>query len=101
MSTLKRISKKQLQRHLENLIALAKTVTPEVTAEITTPGNEGQHAWLMLYVPDELEERISEIISEHVYDIFVETGYDIAALVYEQSQMQNAATKANSEVSAV
>lgn len=56
--------------------------------EITIPGSEGQHAWLFIYVPDELEEQIDELISERVYDIFVQTGYDIAALVYEKSQLQ-------------
>ena len=88
MNTPKRVSKRQLQRHLNELIALAKTVTPDVKNEIRIPGSEGQHAWLLLYVPDELEEKISELISERVYDIFIQTGYDIAALVYEKSQLQ-------------
>lgn len=89
MNTLKRVSKRQLQRHLNELIALAQTVTPDVKNEIMIPGSDGQHAWLMLYVPDELEEKISDLISERVYDIFIETGYDIAALVYEKSQLQS------------
>ena len=83
-----RISKKQLQQHLNELIALAKTVTPDVQAEIEIPGVEGQHAWLRLYVPDELEEQIDDLISERVYEIFIDTGCDIAALVYEKSQLQ-------------
>jgi len=91
MKALRKISKKQLQRHLDELIAVAKSVTSDVKIEIMIPGSEGQHAWLMIYVPDELEEQISELINERVYDIFIETGYDIAALVYEKSQFQDAA----------
>ena len=86
-----KISKRQLQRHLDELIALAKTVTPDVEAVIQIPGDEGQHAWLKLYVPAELEERIDDLISDRVYDIFIDTGYDIAAIVYEKSQLQQAA----------
>ena len=88
MKTPKAASKRQLRMHLDELIALVKTVTPDVQTEITIPGSEGQHAWLFIYVPDELEEQIDELVSERVYDIFVKTGYDIAALVYEKSQLQ-------------
>lgn len=87
MKTKRTISPKQLQKYLDELIALAKTVTPDVHAEIQMPGDDGQHAWLRLYVPDELEEPIDDLISERVYEIFIETGYDIAALVYEKSQL--------------
>jgi hypothetical protein len=82
------ISKRQLQKHLQELIALAKTVTPDVHADIQIPGDEGQHAWLKLYVPDELEEQVDDLISERIYDLFIDTGYDIAALVYEKSRLQ-------------
>ena len=88
MKTSKTVSKRQLRKHLDELIALAKSVTPDVQTEITIPGSEGQHAWLFIYVSDELEEQIDELISERVYEIFVKTGYDIAALVYEKSQLQ-------------
>lgn len=87
MKTKRPISPKQLKKYLDELIALAKTVTPDVHAEIQMPGDDGQHAWLRLYVPDELEEPIDDLISERVYEIFIETGYDIAALVYEKSQL--------------
>ncbi len=88
MKTKKRISKKQLQKHIDGLIALAKTVTPDVTSEILIPGYEGQHAWLSLYVPDEFDDQIDELVSERVYDVFVNAGYDIGALVYGKSQLQ-------------
>ena len=84
----KRISKKQLQKYLDELVAVAKTVTADVEAVIEIPGAEEQHAWLRIYVPDELEEQIGDLVSQRAHDIFIETGYDIAALVYEKSQAQ-------------
>lgn len=84
-----RISKKQLHKHLDELIALAKTVAPEVQATFDIPGYEGQHARLEIYVPDELEEPVSDLISQRAHDIFIDTGYDIAAIVYEKSDLQN------------
>lgn len=88
MKTKTTISKKRLQKHLDELIALAKTATPNVEAVIEIPGAEGQHAWLKIYVPDELEEQVDELISQRAHDIFIDTGYDIAALVYEKSPTQ-------------
>jgi hypothetical protein len=84
----KRISKKQLQKYIDELIALAKTVTPDVEAVIEIPGAEELHAWLRIYVPDELEEQIGDLIIQRAHDIFIETGYDIGAIVYEKSQSQ-------------
>lgn len=90
MKTKKVFSKRQLQKHLEELTAIARNLTPEVETVVQIPGVEGQHAWLEIYVPDELEEQISELVSERVLDIFMETGYDIGALVYEKSRLQQA-----------
>jgi hypothetical protein len=83
------ISKRQLQKYLNELIALAKSVTPDVDAETLIPGDEGQHAWLKLYVPDEFEEQIDDLLVERTYDIFIETGYDIAAIAYEKSLLKH------------
>ncbi len=95
MKTTKRISRKQLQKHIDGLIALAKTVTPDVTSEILIPGYDGQHAWLSLYVPDEFDDQIDELVSERVYDIFVNSDYDIGALVYDKSQLRNTVISTN------
>jgi len=83
----KNISKKQLQKYLDELVALAKTVTSDVESEVHIPGDDGQHAWLKLYVPDEFEEQIDDLIVERTYDIFNEAGYDIAAIAYEKSRL--------------
>lgn len=88
-----RISKKQLHKHLDELVALAKSVTADVHANFDIPGYEGQHARLEIYVPDELEEPVSELISQRAHDIFIDTGYDIAALVYEKSDLRDAAAE--------
>jgi hypothetical protein len=85
----KKISKRRVQQYLDELVALAKTVTPDVEFVSHIPGDEGQHAWLKLYVPDELEEQIDDLLVERIYDIFNETGYDIAAIAYEKSSLQN------------
>ncbi len=87
MKTTKAISKRQLQKYLDELLALAKTATSDVESVIHIPGYEGQHAWIEIYVPDELEERIDELVSQRAHDIFIDTGYDIGALVYEKSQL--------------
>jgi len=81
------ISKRQLRKYLDELTALAKSVTSDVEREILIPGDEGQHAWLKLYVPDEFEERVHDLIVERANDIFIETGYDIAAIAYEKSRL--------------
>ncbi len=82
------ISKRRVQKYLNELVALAKTVTPDVEFVSHIPGDEGQHAWLKLYVPDEFEEQIDDLIVDRANDIFIETGYDIAAIAYEKSLLQ-------------
>jgi hypothetical protein len=89
------ISKKRLQKYLDELIALAKTVTPDAEAVVDIPGAEGQHAWLKIYVPDAFEEQVDELIGQRAHDIFIDTGYDIAALVYEKSQVQELTAETN------
>lgn len=91
MKTKPVISKRQLRKYLDELIVLAKSATPDVQTEILIPGDEGQHAWLKIYVPDELEEQVHDLIVERANDIFIETGYDIAAIVYEKSRLQHTA----------
>jgi len=88
MKTKKTISKRQLQKHLDELVAIARNLTPDVETVVQIPGFEDQHAWLEIYVPDELEEKISDLVSERVLDIFMETGCDIGAIVYEKSYLQ-------------
>ena len=88
ISTKKKVSKVRLQKHIDSIVALAKTLTPEVAAEIQIPGYEGQHAWLALYVPGEFDDQVDELVSQRVYDIFVETGYAIGAQVYEKAQAE-------------
>jgi hypothetical protein len=89
----KRISKKQLQKYLDELIELAKTVTSDVETVVRIPGLEEQHAWLEIYAPDELAEQIGDLIVQRAHDIFIETGYDIGAIVYEKSQAQEQAAE--------
>jgi hypothetical protein len=91
----KRISKKQLQKYINELIALAQSITPDVQAIVHIPGDEGQHAWLKIHVPDELEEQIGDLVSQRAHDIFIETGYDIGAIVYEKSQLQEMEAETN------
>ncbi len=86
-----RISKRQLQKYLDELIALAQTATTDVKATVEIPGYEGQHARLEIYVPDELEEQLHDLVSQRAHDIFIDTGYDIAALVCEKSEWQEEA----------
>jgi len=95
MKVNRKISKRQLQQYLNDLIALAKTVTPDVEPITHIPGDEEQHAWLKLYVPDEFVDQVDDLISERVYDIFINDGYDIAALAYEKSLLQNSPVEEN------
>jgi hypothetical protein len=48
-------------------------------------------------VPDELEEQIDELVSQRAHDIFIDTGYDIAALVYEKSDLQAEGLRATAD----
>lgn len=89
MNATKRPSKTKLQKNIDGIIALAKTLTPDVAVEIQIPGYEGQHAWLALYVPSEFDDQVDELVSQRVYDIFVETGYAIGAQVYEKAQTES------------
>lgn len=91
MKVSKTFSKRQLRKHLNELITLAKTVTPEVETMVLIPGVENQHAWLEIYVAEELFDRVNELISQRVYDLFIETGYDIGAIVHDKSQLRQAA----------
>ncbi|MEK7729972.1 MAG: hypothetical protein AAB354_16305 [candidate division KSB1 bacterium] len=88
MKSKKNISKKRLQQHIDELVAIAKSVTPDVKVDIQVPGYEDQHAWVEICVPDEMEEQLYDRISQRAHDIFIDTGYDIGALVYEKSQLQ-------------
>jgi hypothetical protein len=87
--------KKRLQKYLNELIALAKNVTPDVEAVVQIPGLEEQHAWLELYVPEEFFDRIDELVIQRAHDIFIETGYDIGAIVHEKSQLLKLAVETN------
>jgi len=95
MKTAKTISKRRLQKYIDELIAVAKNLTPEVETVTQIPGDDGQHAWLEIYVPDELVDQVDDLISERVYDMFVTEGYDIGAIVYEKSQLQPMAVTAD------
>jgi len=86
------ISKRRLVQYLNELIALAKTVTIDVEADAHIPGFENQHARLEIYVPDELEEQISDLVSQRTHEIFIESGYDIGAIVFEKSELLETAT---------
>lgn len=86
MKPKKSISKKRLQQHIDELVAIAKSVTSEVKVDIQIPGYENQHAWVEICVPEEMEEHLYDQISQRAHDIFIDTGYDIGALVYEKSQ---------------
>jgi len=92
MSTIRAISKRRLVQYLNELIALAKTVTIDVEADAHVPGFENQHARLEIYVPDELEEQISDLVSQRTHEIFIESGYDIGASVFEKSELLETAT---------
>lgn len=85
----KSISQKKLQQHIDELIAIAKSVAPDVKVDIQIPGYEDQHAWVEICVPEEVEDQLYDRISQRAHDIFIDTGYDIGALVYEKSDLQN------------
>lgn len=89
MPTIRAISKRRLIQYLNELVALAKTITQDVETDAHIPGDENQHARLTMYVPDEFEEQIDELVIQRVCDIFIETGYDIGVMVYEKSQLQS------------
>jgi len=87
MKSKRPVSKKELNKHLEELINLAKSITPDVVHRVQIPGFEGQHAWLEIYVPDEVEEKVDDLIGERANDILLATGYDIGAIVCEKSEL--------------
>jgi hypothetical protein len=93
MKTKRFISKRRLQQHLNELVELAKARTSDVTYFSHIPGDERQHAWLKIYVPDELADQIDDLVSERAHNIFIETGYDIGAIVYEKSQLRLASAE--------
>ena len=88
MKPKKAISPKKLRQHIDELVAIAKSVTPDIKTVIQIPGYEDQHAWVEIYVPDEVEDQLYDRISQRAHDIFIDTGYDIGALVYEKSQLR-------------
>jgi hypothetical protein len=92
MPTVRAASKRRLVQYLNELIALAKTITIDVGADAHVPGFENQHARLEIYVPDELEEQISDLVSQRTHEIFIESGYDIGAIVFEKSELLETAT---------
>lgn len=95
MPTVCAISKGRLVQYLNELVVLAKTVTPEVEPIAYVPGYENQHARLEIYVPEELEEQIDDLVIQRAHDIFMETGYDIGVMTFEKSRLQQEITEAN------
>ena len=87
MKTKHTISKRRLQQYLNELVAIAKARTADVVFVSNIPGDEEQHAWLKVYVPDELADQLDDLIVQRAHDIFIETGYSIGAIVYEKSQL--------------
>jgi hypothetical protein len=94
MKAKRTVSKRRLQQYLNELVALAKTVTPDVEPITHIPGDEEQHAWLKLYVPDEFVDQVDDLISERVYEIFIKEGYDIAAIAYDKSLLHHTPVEA-------
>lgn len=82
------ISKRRLVDHLNDLVAIAKSITSDVKPIVVIPGVEGQHAWINIFVPDDLADQIDELVAQRAHDIFMTTGYDIGIMVYEKSQVQ-------------
>lgn len=92
MKPQKSISKKQLQKYVDELVTLAKSVTPEVNTLVQIPGYEDQHAWLEIYVPEEYDDQVQDLVSERANDLFIDTGYDIGVIVHENSRLPQAET---------
>jgi len=93
MKVKRSISKKQIQNHINELLTLARRVTSDVKSEVYIPGVEGQHAWLNVYVPDKLADKIHDMVVQRSHDIFMATGYDIGVVVHEKSQLRNPIAK--------
>jgi hypothetical protein len=97
MKTKTAISQRQLQKYLNELIALAQTITSDLETTIHIPGDEGQHAWLEIYAPDALVDQIGDLVSERAHNIFINTGYDIGTIVYEKSELLQAVAEADED----
>ena len=93
MKTKQTISKRRLQQYINELVAIAKARTNDVAFVSNIPGDEEQHAWLKIYVPDDLADQIDDLIVQRAHDIFIETGYSIGAIVYEKSQLRLASAE--------
>jgi len=87
MKTKQAISKRRLQQYINELVAIAKARTDDVAFVSNIPGDEEQHAWLKIYVPNDLAEQIDDLVVQRAHDIFIDTGYSIGAIVYEKSQL--------------
>ncbi len=96
MKLKKTISKKRLEQYTNELIALAKTKTPDVETTLHVPGYEGQLAWMEMYVPDELVDEIEDLVAGRATDILISDGYDIGVIVYEKSEMEQPASEVHS-----
>jgi len=87
MNPKRTVSKRRVQQYLNELVALAKTVTSDLETASQIPGDEGQHAWLKIYVPEEYVEQIDDLVSDRAYDILIDEGYDIAVIALEKSPL--------------
>jgi hypothetical protein len=90
MKAKRNISKRRLEKHLNELIVRAKAVSSDLETFIHIPGDEGQHAWIEIYAPDEFVEQIGGLLSAYTHDIYMKEGYDIGTIVFEKSELQEA-----------
>ncbi|MCI0690589.1 hypothetical protein L0337_01130 [candidate division KSB1 bacterium] len=89
-----RFSKRRLQQHISELTSIAKNLAPDIEiTEVLIPGYEDLDAWIDIVVPDEMEEIVSETLSQRRYEIFTEEGYDIGLGITERSQYEAVQSK--------
>lgn len=84
-----RIVKHRLKEYVNELTALAKSLSPEVEiGEVLIPGYEELDAWIDIIVPDDREEEISETLSERRSAISYNSGYHIGLGITERSHYE-------------
>ena len=92
------LSKRRLQKYIEELSLLAKSLSPEVEIlETRIPGYEELDAWIDIVVPDDNEKEISEVLSERRSEISYKSGYHIGLGITERSHYEAVHAKRNGD----
>ena len=86
--------KSQLEHFVTKICLEAKKVYPQAIVRVSYQPLDDEDAIVRIHVPSEEMELVDQAVHRLTYDILVEEGYHIVALVYARPEVPSAVVAA-------